>query len=262
MINIPYGFIEDIGWRGSMEDAHAIYQIPEKMFFSAEIYDGHGGKKAARIAAGMLTPCFLDLWAIEAEKPLKERRGESEILRQAYIEVDDHIVDIDVESGTTAATFYIIDKKYIVSNVGDTRIIAGSKAGVDLLTIDHKPSLPEERLRIEELGGFIFGYGTPRVQGILAVSRALGDARLKPFVSTEPRIVEGYLGRENDFVILACDGVWDVLTPKDVIEIARSSKNTQEGAILIKEKALDLGSTDNISVIVLDLRAYLKTCIK
>jgi serine/threonine protein phosphatase PrpC len=259
MMNIPYGFIEDIGWRGSMEDAHAIYQIPEKLFFSAEIYDGHGGTKAARTAAEMFTPCFLDLWATEAEKPLKERRGESELLRQTYIEVDDHIVDIDVESGTTAATFYIIDKKYIVSNVGDTRVIMGTKAGVDLLTIDHKPCLPEERLRIEELGGFIFGYGTPRVQGILAVSRALGDARLKPFVSSEPRIVEGCLGIENDFVILACDGVWDVLTPQDVIGIVRSAENLQEGAIQIKDKALDLGSTDNISVIVLDLRDYLRT---
>jgi serine/threonine protein phosphatase PrpC len=259
MMNIPYGFIEDIGRRGSMEDAHAIYQIPEKLFFSAEIYDGHGGKKAARIAAGMLTHCFLDLWAIEAEKPLKERQGESEILRQAYIEVDDHIVDIGVESGTTAATFYIIDKRYIVSNVGDTRVIIGTEAGVDLLTIDHKPSLPEERLRIEESGGFIFGHGTPRVQGILAVSRALGDASLKPFVSPEPRIVEGYLGIENDFVILACDGVWDVLTPQDVISIVRSAENPQEGAVKIKDKALELGSTDNISVIALDLRDYLRT---
>jgi serine/threonine protein phosphatase PrpC len=261
-MNIPYGFIEDIGLRISMEDAHAIYQIPEKLFFSAEIYDGHGGKKAARIAAESLTTCFLDLWAREAVKPLKERLGESELLRQAYIEVDGHIVDIDVESGTTAATFYIIDRKYIVSNVGDTRVIIGSKAGVDLLTIDHKPSLPEERSRIEKCGGFVFGFGTPRVQGILAVSRALGDARLKPFVISEPRIVEGLLERDNDFVILACDGVWDVITPQDVIGIARSAENPQEGAMLIKEKALDLGSTDNISVIVLDLRAYLKTCIK
>jgi serine/threonine protein phosphatase PrpC len=257
-MNIPYGFIEDIGWRESMEDAHAIYKAPEKLFFSAEIYDGHGGKRAAQIAAEMLTSCFLHLWARETEKPLKERRRESELLRQAYIEVDDHIVDIGVESGTTAATFYIIDKKYLVSNVGDTRVIIGTKAGVDLLTIDHKPSLPEERSRIEKSGGYVTGYGTPRVQGVLAVSRALGDASLKPFVSSEPRIVEGRLAKENDFVILACDGVWDVLVPQDVIEIARSAENPQEAAQQIKDKALNYGSTDNISVIVIDLREYLQ----
>jgi protein phosphatase 1L len=261
-MNISYGFIEDIGQRTSMEDAHAFYHVPEKLFFSAEIYDGHGGKRAAQIAAEMLTPCFLRLWKMEAQKPLKERRGESELLRQSYMEVDDHILDTGVESGTTAATFYIIDKKFIASNVGDTRVIIGTKAGVDLLTVDHKPSLPEERSRIEELGGKILGYGIPRVQGILAVSRALGDVGLKPFVTCEPRVVEGHLGMENDFVVLACDGVWDVLNPQDVIQIARSAENPRDGARQIKEKALDCGSTDNISVIVLDLRNYLQTSNK
>jgi serine/threonine protein phosphatase PrpC len=138
-MNISYGFIEDIGLRGSMEDAHAIWQISNKMFFSAEIYDGHGGKRAAQIAAEMLTLCFLKLWEKEAEKPLKERHGESELLRQAYVEVDNHIIDVGVESGTTAATFYIIDRRYIVSNVGDTRVIIGTEAGAEMLTIDHKP---------------------------------------------------------------------------------------------------------------------------
>jgi serine/threonine protein phosphatase PrpC len=261
-MNISYGFIEDIGWRTNMEDAHAIYHIPEKLFFSAEIYDGHGGKRASQIAAEMITPCFLHLWARDVEKPLKERRRESELLKQAYNEVDDHILSIGIKSGTTAATFYIIGKRFIVSNVGDTRVIIGTNAGVDTLTIDHKPSLPEERSRIEKLGGEILGYGIPRVQGILAVSRALGDASLKPFVISEPRIAEGHLKKENDFVILACDGVWDVLTPQDVIEIARSAENSQDGARQIKEKALDHGSTDNISVIVLDLRDYLQTLNK
>jgi len=240
-----------------MEDSHAIWQVPEKMFFSAEIYDGHGGKRAAQIAAEMLTPCFLKLWEGEAEKPLKKRRGEAELLRQAYTDVDDHILNAGVKSGTTSATFYVIDKRYIVSNAGDTRVIIGTKAGADLLTLDHKPSLSEERSRIEKSGGFISGYGTPRVQGVLAVSRALGDAGLKPFVISDPRIVEGLLEKDNDFVILACDGIWDVLIPQEVIDIARSAESPQEGARQIKDRALDYGSTDNISVIVIDLRDYL-----
>jgi serine/threonine protein phosphatase PrpC len=257
-MNISYGFIEDIGLRGSMEDAHAIWQISNKMFFSAEIYDGHGGKRAAQIAAEMLTLCFLKLWEKEAEKPLKERHGESELLRQAYVEVDNHIIDVGVESGTTAATFYIIDRRYIVSNVGDTRVIIGTEAGAEMLTIDHKPSLAEERSRIEKSGGYVSGWGTPRVQGVLAVSRALGDAGLKPFVISDPRIVEGFLEKDNDFAVLACDGVWDVLIPQEVIDIARSAESPQEGARQIKDKALDYGSTDNISVIVVDLRGNQK----
>jgi len=256
-MNILYGFAEDIGYRSTMEDAHTIHVIPEKSFFSAEIYDGHGGKKAAQIAAGMLTNHFLSLWSIELQKVSLDCKKESQILKQSYEEVDNYIVDSGIESGTTAATFYIINKKYIVSNVGDTRVIMGRKGGVDLLTLDHKPHLIEEKSRIEKIGGRISNYDIPRVQGILAVSRALGDVKLKPFISSEPRIIEGNLCKENDFVILACDGVWDVLSPEDVIEIARSAESPLAGALQIKEHTLESGSTDNISVIVLDLRNYL-----
>jgi serine/threonine protein phosphatase PrpC len=258
-MNISYGLVHDIGWRDSMEDEHAIYQIPEKMFFSAEIYDGHGGKSAARIAAETLTPNFLHAWSSDLQKPLREGRSESENLRKAYTDVDKNIVDSGTESGTTAATFYIIEGRFIAANVGDTRAIIGTKREpCYTLTIDHKPSLEDEKSRIENLGGSIVWLGTPRVQGVLAVSRALGDARLKPYISCEPRIVEGHLGKENDYVVLACDGVWDVLAPADVIKTVRAAREPQAGAEKIKGMALDYGSKDNISVIVLDIKKYVQ----
>jgi serine/threonine protein phosphatase PrpC len=256
-MNISYGLVHDIGWRDSMEDEHAIYQIPEKMFFSAEIYDGHGGKKAARLAAETLTPNFLHALSRDLQKPRQERRSESENLREAYIGVDKSIVDSGTDSGTTAVTFYVIEGRFIAANVGDTRAIIGTKGEPCYsLTVDHKPSLPDEKSRIENLGGSITWLGTPRVLGILAVSRALGDIRLKPYVSCEPRIVEGYLGKENDYVVLACDGVWDVLVPGEVINMVRTAREPQAGAERIKEMALNNGSRDNISVIVLDMRNY------
>jgi serine/threonine protein phosphatase PrpC len=240
-----------------MEDEHAIYQIPEKEFFSAEIYDGHGGRRAAQIAAEMLTPKFLCEWSRDLQLPSGERLGESKNIRKAYIEVDKGIVDRVADSGTTAATFYVIGGRFIAANVGDSRAIIGTKRGHSFtLTVDHRPSLAEEKSRIEGLGGSITFFGTPRVQGILAMSRSLGDPRLKPYISSEPRVVEGYLGRENDYVVLACDGVWDVLSPKDVIKTVRSVREPQAAAAKIKEMALDFGSKDNISVVVLDMRSY------
>ena len=256
LMKILIGISEDIGWREEMEDKYAIYQKPEKNFFSAEVYDGHGGKTAARIAAEMLTPHFLHTWAKESEKPLKRRRLEWELIREAYIAVDGYIVERGIESGTTAANFYIIGDRFIAANVGDTRIIIGTKQGVFVLTLDHKPDLPEERLRIEALGGNVIDYDVPRVQGILAMSRAIGDTGLKPYVSCEPRIAEGYLGKENDYVVLACDGVWDVLTPQGVLELVQRAEEPQKAAELVKTKALEEGSTDNITVVVLDLREY------
>ena len=240
-----------------MEDQHAVYQLREKDFFSAEIYDGHGGKRAAQIAAESLTSTFLHVWASDLEKPQVARRSQAECLREAYGQADKNIIDSGTESGTTAATFYIIDGRFVAANVGDSRVIIGTKWGrCRALTVDHRPSLEDEKSRIEDLGGIITWFGTPRVQGVLAVSRSLGDANLKPFISSEPRITEGYLGKENDYVVLACDGVWDVLSPEEVMSAVRAAKEPQPAAEKIKEMALDSGSKDNISVIVVDLRGY------
>ena len=258
MMNITYGITEKVGYRSHMEDAHAIYQDEARTFFAAEIYDGHGGKEAAEITSRMLTPYFMHAWAKELEKPLKDRRNESELLREAYLSVDAHLVERDVRSGTTAANLYIIGDRFLAANAGDTRVIIGTGNGFSLLTKDHKPDLSEERARIESLGGRVISYGAPRVEGILAMSRALGDRGLKPYVSSEPRIVEGHPGNENDYAVLACDGVWDVLMPDEVMLIVRAAIDPGRASEEISRKALDHGSTDNITVIVLDLREYVK----
>jgi protein phosphatase 1L len=146
----------------------------------------------------------------------------------------------------------------MAANAGDTRVVINTAEGCLSLTKDHKPEFPEERRRIESLGGEVISYGVARVQGVLSMSRALGDAYLKPYITAEPRIIEGFLGMENHFAILACDGVWDVLTQEDVMEMTISIANAEKAAAAISTKALDYGSGDNITVIVLDLRSYVK----
>jgi serine/threonine protein phosphatase PrpC len=258
MMNITYGVSEETGFRSHMEDAHAIYKDAERKFFGAEIYDGHGGRESAEIASRMLTPYFMHAWTKESEKPLQDRRNECQLLREAYLSVDAHLIERGTTSGTTAASLYIIDDRFLAANVGDTRIIIGAGKGFSFLTKDHKPDLPEEKARIERLGGRVLFYGAPRVEGVLAMSRALGDTGLKPYVSSEPRIVEGYLGKENDYAILACDGLWDVFLPDDTMQIVRTIIDPRAASEEITKKAIDRGSTDNITVVVLDLREYTK----
>lgn len=255
-MGIFIGISEDIGWREKMEDEHAIYQIQDKGFFSAEVYDGHGGRQAAHIAAEMLTPYFLHLWSKESEKDPSEQLEIYELLRQACLMVDSHITERGIKSGTTLANFYIIKERFIAMGIGDSRVVIGVKNSARALTEDHKPDHPYERARIEAAGGRVIRVGVPRVQGELAMSRAIGDVHLKPYVIAEPLIVEGFLGIENDYVVLACDGVWDVLTEDDVIDIVRGVADPQNAAEKIKASAIDLGSTDNITVIVLDIRDY------
>lgn len=255
-MNILYAASSEIGWRESMEDEYAIYLRPKHNFFSAEVYDGHGGKEASIAASEMLTPVFLHLWYRELEKPLQSRSPIHKLIRESYLAVDRYVVGRTAQAGSTAAVLYLIGDMFFASNAGDTRIVIGTAQGCVTLTSDHKPHLPGEKERIEALGGKVIRFGVPRVQGILAVSRSLGDAYLKPFVSAEPRIVEGVLGKENDFAIIACDGVWDVLQADEVMDIVRRNQDVEKAPAGVTEEALARGTTDNVTVITLDLRPF------
>ncbi len=255
---IRYGIAQTIGYRGSMEDSHAVWDEPRRPF-GAEVYDGHGGSLAAVLAAEMLTPFFFETARSGRPGPESYRLRAGD-LRAAYLATDRYIIDQGADSGAAAATLYIHHGRFLAANAGDVRIVMGDGRGAVDLTLDHKPDLPEERARIEALGGRVVLLDVARVQGTLAMSRALGDAALKPYVSAEPRITEGVLGRANDIVILACDGIWDVLTSEEAVAAARAAADPDAAAERLKMKALDLGSTDNITVIVLDLSAYTARC--
>ena len=239
-----------------MEDAHAIWDEEQIGFFSAEVYDGHGGSLAAVIAAEVLTPYFLS-------RSRNGQRGKAdgeilsaEALREAYLDTDRYIIDQRTGSGAAAAVLYLHKGRFLAANAGDVRIVIGQGKGALTLTRDHKPDLPEEKARIEALGGRVISFDVARVEGTLAMSRALGDAPLKPFVTAEPRIAEGVLGKENDVAVVACDGIWDVLTSEEAVALARSGAGPEDAARLLQTRALERGSLDNITVIVLDLKGY------
>lgn len=124
------------------------------------------------------------------------------------------------------------------------------------LSQDHKASDPLEQRRIRSAGGFVTN---DRVNGILAVARSLGDHEMKEYVIGEPHVSRTVLnmegeGAEDSILVLACDGVWDVLSDQQVCEMADEYVDPQEAAKAITEKAIEEGSTDNISVIVVYLQ--------
>lgn len=253
-VEIHYGIAETIGRRGSMEDTHAVGYHGRGDIFSAEVYDGHSGSAAAKVAAEMLTRLFLG-----EESHGEERTPHTltpEALRTAYVATDELIVSGETGSGTAAATLYITPTGFLAANAGDCRIVVGEGTGSVVLTQDHKPDVPEERARIEDHGGTVVTLDVARVQGSLAMSRALGDASLKPFVTAEPRVVEGTFGRKNEVAIIACDGLWDVVLPEEAVAITRNSRVAQEAADRLCALAISKGSGDNITIVVLDLRSY------
>merc|ERR1712060_60873 len=104
----------------------------------------------------------------------------------------------------------IQDAKLTVAHVGDSRGVLCRGGLAVAVTEDHKPEIEKERRRIEGLGGFVSHIGCWRAMGILAMSRAIGDLFLKPYVSAEPEVRTVPLEEDDEFLVLASDGIFDV----------------------------------------------------
>lgn len=137
--------------------------------------------------------------------------------------------DVAFAAGCTACSAIITPTEIIVGNAGDSRaVLATLKNGklhaIDL-SVDHKPELPEEKMRIEKAGGFV---EENRVKGVLNLSRSLGDLEYKSdssislkdqMITAFPEIKkEKLVPGETPFLILACDGIWDCLTSQEAVE--------------------------------------------
>ncbi|KAI5307028.1 Protein phosphatase 2C 1 [Ascosphaera pollenicola] len=135
-----------------------------------------------------------------------------------------------------------------VANVGDSRAIICRNGTATRLTYDHKGSDPHEGRRVADCGGMILNY---RVNGVLAVTRALGDSYMKDLVSGRPYTTETMVNPDTDeFLILACDGIWDVCTDQEAVDLIRDISDAQVAAQTLVEHALSQFSADNLSCMV------------
>ncbi|KZO90732.1 protein serine/threonine phosphatase 2C [Calocera viscosa TUFC12733] len=133
------------------------------------------------------------------------------------------------------------------ANAGDARAVLCRDGKAIRLTYDHKGSDHMEAKRITDAGGFVMNN---RVNGVLAVTRSLGDSAMKEFVVGSPYTTETELGEDDEFMIIACDGLWDVVDDQSAVELVRNITNAQEASAILKQHALDNFSSDNISVLV------------
>ncbi|SCV72344.1 BQ2448_3881 [Microbotryum intermedium] len=136
------------------------------------------------------------------------------------------------------------------ANVGDARAVLSRKGKAVRLTYDHKGSDAKEAKRITDAGGFVMNN---RVNGVLAVTRSLGDSSMKEFVVGSPYTTETTLGPDDDFLIVACDGLWDVCQDQEAVDIIRGLLDPQEASKALLEYALQNFSSDNLSVLVVAL---------
>lgn len=205
------------------------------------VFDGHGSQEPAIYAAKNIPVVLKE----------KITAGDDIVtsLTKAFEDINNQMKPFAVQSGTTAVTCFIKDDILYVANVGDSRAVLYRNGKAIRLTVDHKPSLEGETERIEYMGGIIKNN---RVQGALAVTRALGDWFAGDFVSPDPYVTRTQLTKEDKKLIIACDGLFDVFSDDAVADMVKDIEDPHEAATKLKDEAFNAGSMDNISVVVVN----------
>ncbi|KAL7281795.1 hypothetical protein ACG7TL_005118 [Trametes sanguinea] len=287
------------GPRDSMEDAHTIVVpfagVRGQGLFA--IFDGHGGKKAAKWCSQNFSRCFLG--ALRQNKS-----GEVvEALKGAFQDADAQLEqqwaesDGKMDSGTTAVVAFLrvedasgeqsflpadyeplsiavpsargstikqgggddvftppanaCSSVLYCANVGDARAVLCRGGKASRLTYDHTTQDKKEAERIENEGGVIL---EGRVDGRLIPTRALGDAEYNQYVTGTPFTTETELTKKDEFVILACDGLWDVVEDQEAVDLIRGIEDPAEAAQGLLNEAKRRHTSDNVTVLVVRLR--------
>ncbi|OAA68057.1 protein phosphatase [Niveomyces insectorum RCEF 264] len=272
-----YGVSAMQGWRISMEDAHTtVLDLLESFPLAARghsskisffgVYDGHGGDKVALFAGK-------HLHKIVAKQEAFKKGNYEQALKDGFLATDRAILNDpkyeEEVSGCTACVGLITDDKIYLANAGDSRSVLGVKGRAKPLSFDHKPQNDAEKARITAAGGFVdFG----RVNGNLALSRAIGDFEFKKSaeLSPEQQIVTAFpdvtvhdLGDNDEFLVVACDGIWDCQSSQAVVEFVRRGIAAKQDLDKICENMMDncLASNsetggvgcDNMTMVVIGL---------
>jgi len=260
------------GRRDSMEDAHFVIdnflEDPSKPSALFAIFDGHGGRRAADFAAENF-PTYLKSSLDSGIEP-------QEALRNAFLKTEEVYLEQAIQNqyqdGTTGVVALVIGNLLIVGNVGDSEAVIslGGKA-IPLTTIHNPNKNPAEGKRVEEAGGRMYmgRVGHPALNVRLfniAVSRAIGDilykipqyTQNKPSgLTAEPDTTHVNLVPEHQFLILACDGLWDVMSHSEAVDFVadklRQGASLEDTCLEIIQEAENRESGDNISAGIVSL---------
>uniref|UniRef100_A0A7S0LP81 PPM-type phosphatase domain-containing protein n=1 Tax=Coccolithus braarudii TaxID=221442 RepID=A0A7S0LP81_9EUKA len=256
---LTYGVSAMQGWRAQMEDDHlhvlGVPQAPDISIFG--VYDGHGGDMVAHYTAKHF------LTHLYKEMPYDHTAADFVAKSQQAFEVAVMALDAELkglsvvesgqdQSGSTSVMTLVSPRHVICANTGDSRAVLSRSGQAVALSHDHKPFNPGEKERIENAGGTV---KFNRVNGDLAVSRALGDFVYKRCDTVEAKeqavtafpevIIEQRVPEEDEFIVLACDGIWDVMSSQEVVDkvhdMLRNGRPQEEP---VQARAADSGTAD------------------
>jgi protein phosphatase PTC1 len=189
-------------------------------------------------------------------QPVNSRASVQDLLDRAFQEANSEIASCkEIYSGTTAVVAMYQEKhshypaRLYIANVGDARAVMSHHGKAVRLSYDHKATDEKEVARINQAGGIVHNE---RVNGVLAITRAIGDEELKDLIISRPYTSKiDFHAQENDLLVLACDGLWDVCSDQEAIDLIQECKNDPVHASeLLVDYAIENGSADNITVMV------------
>ncbi|KAB5524141.1 hypothetical protein DKX38_021890 [Salix brachista] len=271
-----HGSASVIGMRKEMEDTVKVelgflsFNGGEKKYDFYGVYDGHGGALVAEA-------CKERLHRVIVEEIMERKLGKKgvsgveweKVMEDCFRRMDEEVVK-NTMIGSTAVVAVVGKEEIVVANCGDSRAVMCTRGVAAPLSVDHKPDRPDELERVEAAGGRVINWNGHRVLGVLATSRSIGDEYLKPFVSSKPEVTVIDRTENDEFIILASDGLWDVITNESACRVTkrclsgRTRRRSQgvgserggaaEAAAVLTELAMARGSKDNISVIVVELK--------
>lgn len=257
--NIHYAASSMQGWRVSMEDAHIIHPNLEQGTHLFAVFDGHGGSAVAEY-------CSLNFARVLKDNKYYQRGAYSDALKSSFLEIDQEMRDLEgkkrlqnlsgrVEGfgGCTANVMLVVGDRIYIANAGDSRAVLYSNGKVIKLSYDHKPDNKEEYDRITHAGGFVT---QGRVCGNLNLSRALGDFEFKQnrdltperqMISAMPDVTVRILEAADQFVVLGCDGIWELMTDQEVCQVIETGIRMEEPLGNAIEEVLERGLAKDVN---------------
>lgn len=272
------------GLKKTLQDRYVSDEPLEELGVYFAVLDGHGGTQVADQAAKVLHKNILHQFRQRQVQPASRDEKIKTSIKEAFIQTDKEILSVSERKkcelvGSTCVSALLFGNpklgtalRLVVANCGDSRAVLCRGGQAVAVSDDHKPTRIDEKKRIERVGGLVLQVrGAWRVatstnpnsmsksarreyQG-LAMTRSLGDLYFKQPISlsiAEPEIQIIPLSDKDLFLVLATDGVFDVFSNQEVIDMAlRHWKDPEEAATNIVRSAFKRGSEDNLTVLVI-----------
>jgi protein phosphatase PTC1 len=259
-VSYAYNENANLEHRKEMEDFHYIKALLSKKLSCSYfgLFDGHSGKEVGMYLMENLHKIIHQ--KIKENNDIENIDNLKNIVISSFEQIDQEInsKNFKNETGSTGTVLLLfkdknspLGKSLLCANVGDSKAYLITKKEMILITKDHKCCDANEVKRIRDSGGIVF---RERVFGTLMLTRSFGDKEMKKYgVLSTPDIFMKNIDTEDIFVVIASDGVWDVVEENEILKMSQGSISSNDFSKKIINLAKERDTHDNISCIVIKL---------